>query len=233
MKNTKRISLLLAVLMLICALCGCAGKDKNTEGQNNGGNNELSLGRVETSVNGNVNTNVYTNDYIGLTCKLDSDWTFKTAEELQDLPEDIGNMMSGSAIGDAISRYSTLIDMMAENANDLTAINVVYTKLPAMEKSMYADMTEEEVIDSILAQEDMLIDSYNQAGIEVKNLKKVTVTFMGEQHTAMHMTAEVSGIAYYTLQFSYMHLGDYGVSLTLGSYKTDKTNELLTLFSKA
>ena len=225
MKNRKRISLFLAVLMLICALCGCSDKGGNTDGKTDDGNNALSLGIIEG--------NVYTNQYVGLSCKLGSNWTYKTAEELQDLPDDISNMMSGSALGDAISRYNTLIDMQAENLQDLTSINVVYTKLPSSERAMYAKMTESEVIDSILAQKDMLIASYKQMGITVHSMKKVTVTFMGEEHTAMHMTADISGIAYYTLQFSYMHLGEYGATVTLASYQTDKTDSLLPIFSKA
>ena len=108
---------------------------------------------------------------------------------------------------------------------------MVYINQPLADRLLYMSMTEEQIIDSILAQKDIMVDAYAQAGITVKNLKKVTVTFMGQQRTALHMEAEVSGIAYYTLQFAYYQLGSFGVTLTVASYMEDRTEELLDLFT--
>lgn len=183
----------------------------------------LSLGRIEGGE--------YINHYMGLRCELSSDWVFYGAEELQEMPDNIGDMMSGSELGDAIANYTQIMDMMAENADELTSINVVYTKLTTADRLAYLTMTEEQIIDSILSQKDALIQAYTQAGITVKSLEKVTVTFMGQQHTAMRMEAEISGVAYYTLQFSYQKLGSFGVTLTLASYVEDQTEELMALFT--
>lgn len=240
--NTKKIfCLLLAVLMLLSLLSGCEldfGNDDYQGGtvtpnstpassspSNADGDETLSLGRIQGGV--------YTNSYMGISCTLSSKWSFYTAEELQDMPDNVGDAMSGSELGDAIANYDTLFDMMAENLDDLTVINVVYTKLSAAERVAYAGMTEEQIVDGILDMKDALIQSYAQAGITVHELKKVSVTFMGEQHTATHMVAEVSGVAYYTLQFAYQKLGSYGVTLTLGSYVEDRTDDLMLLFAKA
>ena len=183
----------------------------------------LSLGRNEGGE--------YINHYMGLRCELDSDWVFYGAEELQEMPDNIGDMMSGSELGDAIANYTQIIDMMAENVDMLASINVVYTKMSVADRLAYLTMTEEEIVDATLSQKDAMIDAYAQTGIIVKSMEKVTVTFMGQQRTAMHMEAEISGVAYYTLQFFYQKLGSYGVTLTLASYVEDKTEDLMMLFT--
>lgn len=251
MRNIKKLCLLLAALMLICALGGCVfgGNEDDYQGgtvtpnstastpasapaqttapsENTGdGDENLSLGRIEGGV--------YTNNYAGFSCALNNGWTFYTAEELQDLPDNIGDVMSGTELGDAMANYESIIDMMAENVDALTTINVVYSKLSMADRLTYAVMSEEQIIDSILAQKDSMVAAYAQAGITVHSIEKVTVTFMGQQRTAMHMEADISGVAYYTLQFSYQQLGSYGITLTLGSYLEDKTSDLMSLFSKA
>ena len=253
MNFTKKLCLVLSAWMLLCSLSGCvSGGDVDYQGGTvtpnttaskpasapastpaqtttpteapDDGDENLSLGRVEGGV--------YTNNYAGFSCALSSDWTFYTADELQDLPDNIGDTMSGTELGDAMANYESIIDMMAESVELLTSVNVTYTKLTMTDRLAYAVMSEEQIIDSILAQKDSLIAAYAQAGITVHTIEKVTVTFMGQQRTAMHMEADISGVAYYTLQFSYQHLGSYGVTLTLSSYVEDKTSDLMSLFSK-
>ena len=68
------------------------------------------------------------------------------------------------------------------------------------------------------------------AGIEVETLEKVTVTFLGESRAAIHMTATMQDVAYYTLQILDYSRGDYGVVLTCASFVEDKTASLLELF---
>ena len=55
---------------------------------------DLSLGRMEGGV--------YTNEYVGFACSLDSDWTFYTAEELQQLPETVSDAISGSELSHSL-----------------------------------------------------------------------------------------------------------------------------------
>lgn len=250
MKKQTFLCLLLAMLLVVLAGCGGGSNDDyqggtvtpnqstpapsqtttpsqttapTTPTTSPDEDDNLSLGRMEGGV--------YTNNYIGLRCTLDSNWVFYGADELQEMPDNIGDMMSGSELGDAMANYTQIMDMMAENADMLTSMNVVYTKMTVADRLAYLTMTEEQIIDSILSQKDAMIAAYAQAGITVKSLEKVTVTFLGQQRTAMHMEAEISGVAYYTLQFTYQQVGSYGVTLTLGSYVEDKTQELMALFT--
>ena len=54
--------------------------------------------------------------------------------------------------------------------------------------------------------------------------------FLGEERCAMRTSATIQGVNYYILQVYDYHLGQFGVTLTVGSYVEDKTEELLDLF---
>ena len=125
---------------------------------------------------------------------------------------------------------SQIMDMKAENAQDLTTINVLYTKLGLEERLAYMVLSEEAFVDAVLAQKDTLIQGYAQAGIDVSSMEKTQVTFLGEAHYAVHTEAATQGVPYYILQVFDYTLGPYGVTLTLSSYVEDITQELLNLF---
>ena len=125
---------------------------------------------------------------------------------------------------------SQIMDMKAENAQDLTTINVLYTKLGLEERLAYMVLSEEAIVDGVLTQKDALIAGYAQAGIDVSSMEKTQVTFLGETHYAVHTQAATQGVPYYILQVFDYTLGQYGVTLTLSSYVEDITQELLNLF---
>jgi len=243
----KNLSLSLALLFALCLfLTACGGGDADVSGkvtpnQNNSAapteeavqtdpaptapENELSLGRMEGGV--------YTNTYAGFSCTLDSSWTFLSAKELEQIPSTVSDMVSGSELGDALADVQQFTDMMAENVNDLTNMNVLYQKLSVQERLAYALLSEEQVIDATLDQSDMMIEAYTQAGISVTSMEKVTVQFAGRERFAIHTSATVQGIPYYMLQFFDFNLGDYAVTTTLASYMDDNTGNLAALFCAA
>lgn len=186
--------------------------------------NPVSLGRMEGGV--------YTNEYAGFGCSLDSTWEYYTAEELQALPGEAADLFEGSEFGDALQELQQIADMKAESVEELASINILYQKLGLQERLTYAMMTEEQIIDATLEQKDLLVETYAQGGIDVSEMTKETVTFLGEEHTALRTVAQTEGIDYYVLQVFDYHLGEYSVTLTLGSFVEDKTAELLELFYK-
>lgn len=219
----------LALVLLLClVLSGCGGKDTvsgtvtpsttvpaETE-------KPASLGRLEGGV--------YTNTYAGYGCELDSNWVCYSAVELQTLPENINELLADTDLADSMEDISQIMDMKAENAQDLTTINVLYTKLGLEERLAYMVLSEEAFVDAVLAQKDTLIQGYAQAGIDVSSMEKTQVTFLGETHYAVHTQAAIQGVPYYILQVFDYTLGQYGVTLTVSSYVEDITQELLNLF---
>lgn len=250
----KKFCLTLSLLLALCLLLTACGGDTSVSGQVTpqqetpatapGGNvepaeppvpetaptdpalpeHELSLGRMEGGI--------YTNEYVGYACSLDSNWTFLSAVELEQIPATVSDLVKGSELGDALADTSQFTDMMAENVNDLTTINVLYQKLDMSTRLAYVTLSEEEIIDASIAQKDMLIAAYEQAGFSVNSIEKVTVTFMGEERTALHSSMVYQEIPYYTLQFFDYHLGEFSVVTTLASYAEDRTASLMELFYK-
>lgn len=242
----QKISIFLALILLLTLfLTACGSKDTNISGSVTPNQNapaaptggvsqvtepvaslperELSLGRMEGGI--------YTNTYAGFSCELDSNWSFLSARELEQIPSTVSDLVSGTELGDLLADTQQFTDMMAENVNDLTNMNVLYQKLSMQERLSYLTLSDEQVIDSTLAQSDLMSEAYAQAGISVISMEKVSVTFAGKERSALHTTATIQDIPYYTLQFFDFDLGDYAVTTTLASYVEDNTGNLLDLFS--
>lgn len=224
----KRMFVMICILALM--LAGCGGGEKEVSG------NVVPLETTAPAVEdspvslGRLEGGVYTNAYTGYGCTLDENWEFYSAEELQELPEMVNEILEGSEFADEDGSLDQITDMMAENVTDLTSMNVLYSKVDMQSRIAYALMTEETLIDAMLEQKDMMIESYAQAGFEVLSIEKVTVTFAGEQRNAVRTSTMIEDVPYYTLQLFDYNLGEYSVTLTLSSYLEDNTDSLLELW---
>lgn len=184
--------------------------------------NTLALGRVEGST--------YTNTYAGIGCELDSGWTIYTADQLQEMPAITQEMFEGTELEAAMANVTQFTDMMAENVEQLTTVNVLFQKLDMNQRMAYAMMDEEEVLEATMLQKDVMIQAYAQGGINVDTMEIVTVTFLGQEHYALKTVAEMNGVPYYCLQTFDFWLGEYSVTITFASFLEDKTESLLDLF---
>ena len=231
----KRIFAMALIAVLL--LTGCSsGRRENIEGRVEAprametpevsesveNENPLSLGRMEGGT--------YVNEYVGFGCDLDDSWVFYSAEELQAMPEQVKEAVSGSELGDALDAMSQFTDVMAENVDALVNFNVLYQKLSAQEQISNAITSEEALMDGILSIQDQMVDAYAQAGIMVQSMEKKEVTFCGEKRFAILTSSTIEGVPYYTLQLFSHNLGSHSVTLTLASYMENNTEALLELF---
>lgn len=182
--------------------------------------NDFSLGTMQGGI--------YENTYVGYGCALDESWTYKTAEELQDISGLTKDIFEEGGVD--TSAFNQVMDMMADRADPISNININYTALSAQERVMHRLAGEEGIIDATLQQKDYLISTYAQAGIEVSTMEKVSVTFCGEERWAIRTVASVQGVPYYLIQLFDTNIGPYYVTLTLGAFVEDTTPELLELF---
>jgi len=228
MKIKNLIALFLCLSLL---LCGCGASEEPERGTITPAETEAQTKAEEKVSLGVMEGGTYENTYIGYGCTLGEGWVYKTAEELQDISGMTQEILDGTDIGDQVDAYSQITDMFAENLDLLMNINILYSRLTPQQRLVQFALTEEQMVDATLEQKDLLVTSYSQAGIEVSTLEKVTVTFLGQERTAIHTEATIDGVNYYILQLFEMDLGgSYYVTLTLSSFVEDNTVSMLDLF---
>ena len=148
----KKWIVLMLTLVLIFSMTACgeaqessvAGKVEPSAEPTEASEKPVSMGRLEGGT--------YINEYTGYACALDSNWAFYTAEELQELPENVQELLADTEIGDNMEGIAQFTDMMAENVEELVTVNVMYTKLGMQERLVYAVMSDEQIIDEVFIQ---------------------------------------------------------------------------------
>ena len=230
-RNIMKILALMLALMLV--LCACGESEEQV-----GGNvtpiatetpatevpeAQMSLGQIEGGI--------YANSYLDLQIVLDSSWVYKSAEELQELPTDVADLFKDTELAEDMAGLQQFTDMMAESVEQMASINVLFQKLDMKTRLAYAALSEEQIIDATMEQADVLRAAYTAAGIMVEKMEKVTVTFMGQERTAIKTTASIQDIPYFTLQIFEFKRGQYSATITLATYLEDNTESLLDLCS--
>jgi len=177
---------------------------------------------------GILDGNTYTNEYVGFGIDMDANWAALPAEQLQEMPENVRDMFKGTDLEDV--KFTQFTDVMAENVDQMVNFNVLYQKLGMQERLAYALMSEEQILDSVLAMSNTLVEAYANAGITVESVEKKNISFLGEDRVAMYTVASVQGIPYYILQLYYYNLGTYGITFTVGSFYEENSESVLELF---
>lgn len=227
----KRNQILALILALCLLLAGCAGGDSVQTPETTAAPTETTQASVadQRVTLGTLDGSTYTNTYAGIGFTLDENWTIYPADQLQTLPEDLESLFDGTDLDN--EEFTNIMDFLAENVNDLTTMNLNYTKLSMQERLVYAMMDDEAIIDSMLDNYyDTLVTAYANGGITVESMEKKGVTFLGQERTALYTVASVEGIPYYILQVYDYGLGAYGVTLSVASYVEDNTEGLLDLY---
>ena len=225
----KKVLVFLTILALLLAGCGTSAPESSVAGTVEP--TAESAAPAETPVTmGRLEGGSYINDYTGYACELDSNWTFYSAEELQELPDNVKELIADTEMADVIGDVPQFTDMMAENVNDMITINALYQKHTLQERLGFAMLTDAELIDGTVAQQDMMVEAYAQAGMDVESMERVTVTFLGQEREALRTVGTVAGAPFYMVQIFDYHLGQYSVTVTINSYMEDKTQQTLDLF---
>lgn len=206
---------------------------ENQESAADDSDTESADGQATSVSMGTLIGGTYTNSYTGFGFTLDENWTIYPADQLQSLPEDLSELLMEGTDFEGVE-LDMFTDVLAENVEDLTTINVLYQKLDMQARLLYLTMSEEEIIDTMLEETyDYMVSAYANAGIIVESMERTTISFLGEERAALRTVASQSDVPYYTLQIFDYDLGQYSVTTTLASYVEDNTENLTELFFAA
>lgn len=225
----KRVLVLFLILAMLLAGCGDSTPESSVAGTVEPTTEAAAPAETPVTM-GRLEGGTYINDYAGYACELDSNWTFYSAEELQELPDNVKELIADTEMADVIGDVPQFTDMMAENVNEMVTVNALYQKHTMQERLGFAMLTDAELIDGTLEEQDVMKEAYAQAGMDVESMERITVTFLGEDREVLRTVGTVAGTPFYMVQIFDYHLGQYSVTLTVNSYLEDKTQQVLDLF---
>ncbi len=191
--------------------------DKNvqteTAGPETAAGPELSLG----STSGNR----WENEFIGIGCKLDENWTFMTDEEIRELNQFTADM-AGEELKEAMESADLIYDMAAMYADGVTNVNVNLEKL-----SGAAALIDEETYVGL--SEGKLEEALTSMGLENIQTSSEEITFAGKSHYCIYVEGEMSGAKLYEAVVAVKCSG-YMSCISVATWGEDIIEELLGCF---
>ncbi len=223
-------ALLLAVVMLLGCLVGCAKngddirgdvKPNQTDAGQNKPDDSKPQGTDEQVAMGSSQGGKYENKFLGIGCQLDENWTFMTDEEIREQ-----NQLTSDVLGEEyqqqLENATVIYDMMATHSNGTSTVNVNMEKL-----SGAANLLSEKAY--VEGSTDALKKALEDAGMENVQLKGVELTFAGEKHYGVQIEGEFSGIKCYEA-LACVKRGGYMACITACTWQEDGTQAILDSF---
>lgn len=162
--------------------------------------------------------NTYTNDYFGIACYLDSNWTLKSQEEILALNQQAANMVSDDY--SVLFEMSTAVtDMYALNVNGTDTINITIEK-------QALNVSEQQVVDQ---SEPIIADALASMGIENIQTAQTTFSLGNAEHPAIIIEGSFAGIPVYEF-VTVIKNGDYMMNISCAAWNEDKLDEFASMF---
>ena len=214
--KTRFLSAALAALLLCSLLSGCAAI-----------NAAAAPGEVEEFKTGKIDGNTYSNDFFGIGCELDDNWTVLSEEEIAERSGLVLDTMEEGGMDDsmrtAMENGSVVFDFFAQKNDNTAAINITVGNIGVLYGTA---MTEEGYIDATTEQ---MMKSIETIGYENVTTEKTTVTLAGTEHAALKLSGEYSGISIYQTMVV-LRKGIYVGCVAFSCGGEDFSDDLVTLF---
>lgn len=171
---------------------------------------------------------VYENEYTGFGCEFPENWVLAPADVLQELPDAISDMLADTELDTSIPQ---IMDLYAQDSEQGTSVNVLYTELPPAERIAYMLMDDNTVIDKMLEQKDLLMSSFAQTGLQAQSIEKATVPFLGEDHVVLKTVGSANDMEFCIIQVLNYHLGGkYAVTTTFSGLSEEAVENAMAMF---
>ena len=169
--------------------------------------------------------NTYENEYFGIGCTLDSDWTLESQEQIlarNQLASDLVGDEIGEVLSDAFESGRVITDMVAVNANGMDTVNVGIEKLVGgamlIDEKQYIDLSEPQ-----------LIEALTSMGLENVTTTKIDLDFAGDKHAGVLIEAEYSGVPVYE-ELAVVKNGAYILCVTAATWQENGIDAIFSNF---
>lgn len=174
---------------------------------------------------GEMNGGVYTNEFFGIGCTLDSNWTYLTDEEIAELNQSTYEQISDEGLRTAMEDAS-LQDMFAQADGGLVNISITIENMGVlygntMDEAKYLEVARPTV-------ETGLTD----IGMTDLVMEASTETFAGEPHEVMNISGMLEGDVPFYQKLVLVKRGNYMAGISIGSAMEDITADIAALFYK-
>ncbi|MBE6810150.1 MAG: hypothetical protein E7521_03720 [Ruminococcaceae bacterium] len=226
----KLLCLVMAIVMLF-SVCGCLGRYDNvddirgeitSETENSTLSQESEDSQPEFSL-GKTSNNVYTNEFLGLSCTLPSEWNFYSDEQILEL-NNITKEYIDEDVSSQLEKATIIYDMYAQNNVDNSNVNVNLERLNPVQ-AVTLDLKT-----ALVAQTDAIISTYQNMGYTDVAVNYENITVDGKKFDALRIEAKIQGYDFYGIAFAFIK-NSYLANVTVTSLQTDKTNTILKCFT--
>lgn len=172
---------------------------------------------------GAVNSNIYENKFIGIGCKLDSNWTFYDDEQIKQI-NNISADVLDEDIADMINSADIIYDMYASYSDGLSNININLENIGALQYVSFDVAENYEKAGSVLR------DSYENMGYSIDRMEPVKIEIDGKEFDGMNVQASSDSLVMYQTLFGTKCGGKYVASITVTSFNEDITQDIVDTF---
>jgi len=177
---------------------------------------ELSLGETRG--------NTYKNDFTGISCTLPSGWKFYSENQIMELNNLVGEY-AGEELAEMLKSANVIYDMYAINESTVSTANIVLEK---HDEDFYEQYTMKKIIESQISASKSTLSNMGYSNINIAYDDKIEVE--GRNYEGMTISADINGMAFYS-KVVCVRVGNYIVTVTVGSLNTDSTDAILDCFN--
>lgn len=173
-------------------------------------------------VMGTVVDNTYENEFLGVGCKLDSDWTFLSEEEIKE-QNNMAADMTDEEFREYLNSAQVIYDMMATNVNGTDSISLNIEKVSTVNNVLFS--AEEYLKNS----ESVTVEALESMGYSEVNTTYGEVDIDGKSFDALFYECIYDTLTVYMSSICF-EAGDYVAAITVSSLTEEDMNATIDAF---
>lgn len=211
----KKIFALVLALAMLLALTACGGSGAKEPQQPE--EPESILGVYDET------TYVYTNEFAGLGCRMDENWTVLDQEQIAEVMGLASQLVTDEDAKNMLENSGTVQPFYALTEEGLVTVNLGIENLGLL----YGTLLDEKAYAERGV--DQLGPALESMGMTDVTTEITTMSFAGGNHTAIRLHGAFQGVDFYETLVC-VKVNSYIAVVTAGSYLEDKTEAVLDMF---